>query len=286
MAHSMALSSSAGDLSLGELPNPDEPEVAQAIHISTAPPLIAGVLATDPVESTPEVRAIVWAFLRQAWNYDAANEGEWLAGVDEALSWLRSSVIRADPMQVSEEVSDGLAGLAANASLPESEREFAIRHLGEFHANHRCDSHALRVLSGVLHEDLARPLCGVALQAIAQTATDHPQLWDTLRYRSFAIAAHPAAHVRNRIAVFELVAAKRWVEFGPVICERLCIAQRVSERIAAFETLTQIGDDETRRWIETLPVENNALCAAAREAARQRLLAQPASPSCGESNPD
>ena len=286
MAHSMDLSSTAGDQSSNDLSYPVDPEVAQAIHMSAAPPLIASILATDPSESTPELRAVVWAFLRQAWNYDAATEGEWLLGVDEALSWLRRSVSGGDQTKVSEELSTGLTGLAANSTLPESEREFAIRHLGAFYSDHQGDFDALRVLSGVLQEDSRRPLCGVALQAIAQTGTDHSPLWGMVRHRALTIAANPSAHVRNRIAVFELVAAKCWTEFEPVICERLCIAQRVSERVAAFQTLTQIGDDDTRRWIETLPAEKDSLSATAREAALQRLLSQPALQNCVESNPD
>jgi len=286
IAHSMDLSLTAGDLSLNDLSNPLDPEVAQAIHLSAAPPLIASILATDPSKSTPESRAVVWAFLRQAWNYDAATEGEWLLGVDEALSWLRRSVSRRDQTKVSEELSTGLTGLAANSTLPESEREFAIRHLGAFYSNQPCDFDALRVLSGVLQEDLTRPLCGVALQAIAQTGTEHAPLWGMVRHRALTIAADPSAHVRNRLAVFELVAAKCWTEFEPVICERLCIAQRVSERVAAFQTLTQIGDDDTRRWIETLPAEKDSLSTGAREAALQRLLSQSALQNCVESNPD
>jgi hypothetical protein len=286
MAHGMALSSTAGDLSLDDLSGTVDPEVAQAIHLSAAPPLIAGILATDPAESTPESRAVVWAFLRQAWSYDAATEGEWLLGVDEALSWLRRSVTRGDEIKLAEELSTGLRGLAANSSLPESEREFAIRHLGAFYSDHQCDFDALRVLSGLLQEDLRRPLCGVALQAIAQTGTDHAPWWGMVRHRALTIAAHPAAHVRNRIAVFELVASKCWPEFEPVICERLCIARRVSERVAAFQTLTQIGDDDTRCWIETLPAEKDSLSATARETALQRLRSQFALPSCAESNPD
>jgi hypothetical protein len=71
-----------------------------------------------------------------------------------------------------------------------------------------------------------------------------------------------------------------------VICERLCIAQRVSERVVAFQTLSKIGDDNTRRWIETLPVENDAMSAAAREVALKRLRRESALPSGAESNPD
>lgn len=286
MAHSMGLSSTGGDLSPNDRSNPLDPEVAQAIHISAAPPLIASILTTDPTESTPESRAVVWAFLRQAWNYDAATEGDWLLGVDEALSWLGRSASRGDQTEVSEELSTGLTGLAANSSLPESEREFAIRHLGAFCSNHQCSFDALRVLSGVLQEDSRRPLCGVALQAIAQTSTEHAPLWGMVRHRAHTIASNPAAHVRNRIAVFELVAARGWTEFEPLICERLCIAQRVSERVVAFQTLSKIGDDNTRSWIETLPVENDALSAAAREVALKRLRRESASPSCVESNPD
>jgi hypothetical protein len=286
MAHGMDLSSTAGDSSPNDPSDPLDPEVAQAIHICAAPPLIAGILATDPTESTPESRAVVWAFLRQAWDYDAATEGEWLLGVDEALSWLRRSVDRGDRKKVSEELSTGLTRLAANSSLPESERELAIRHLGAFYLDDQSDFETLRVLSGVLQEDLRRPLCGVALQAIARAATDHAPWWSMVRHRALTIAANPAAHVRNRVAVFELVASKRWTEFEPVICERLCIAQRVSERVVAFQTLSKIGDDNTRRWIETLPVENDAMSAAAREVALKRLRRESALPSGAESNPD
>ncbi len=132
MAHGMDLSSSAGDLSPNDPSDPLDPDVAQAIHVCAAPPLIAGILATDPTESTPESRAGVWAFLRQAGNNDAATEGDWLLGVDEALSGLRRSFDRGDRKKVSEELSTGLTRLAANSSLPESERELVIRHLGEF----------------------------------------------------------------------------------------------------------------------------------------------------------
>ena len=119
-------------------PSPD-PEAGQAVRASAAPPLIAGILATNPASSTPEARAVVWAFLRQAWNYDPAMEAEWLLGVDEALSWLEAAAGCPDRTNGSEEVSIGLAGLVADSGLPEAERECAILHLGAFNRHKPCE---------------------------------------------------------------------------------------------------------------------------------------------------
>jgi hypothetical protein len=100
------------------------------------------------------------------------------------------------------------------------------------------------------------------------------------------MAASPAAHVRNRISAFEIVAAKRWAEVEPVICERLCITRNVAERVSAFDALGSIGGADTLQWIEALPAENDAVCAAARDKSMEAVMSRLANAPGGESNPN
>jgi hypothetical protein len=264
-------------------PDPRLPEEQQASHVSAAPPLIAGILDTDPRKSDAECRAPVWAFLRQAWKYDAAQEGEWLLGVDEALCWLRCGAVSAASVS---EVENGLVNLVADISLPEAEREFALLHLGRCNLSAQGAAIVVKLLSKILEGDVSRPLCGAALVAIAEINPDDIQLWALARKSSLQMAANPAAHVRNRIAAFEVVAAKGWGEVEPVICERLCLTRHVAERVAAFDALGSIGGADTVRWIETLPAENDALCAAARDKTLKAVMSRLANAPGGESNPD
>ena len=258
-------------------------EEEQAPHVSAAPPLIAGILVTDPRKSDAELRAAVWAFLRQAWKYDPAQEGEWLLGVDEALYWLRCAAVSGVAVF---EVETGFANLVADTSLPEAEREFALLHLSGCNLSAQGAGLAIKLLSKVLEGDVSRPLCGAALVAVAEMNPDDMQLWALARKCALQMAENPAAHVRNRIAAFEVVAAKGWAEVEPVICERLCITRHVAERVAAFESLGKIGGADTLRWIETLPAETDAVCATARDMTSQALRSRLATAAGGESSPD
>ena len=236
-------------------------EEQQATHASVAPPLIAGIIGTDPVKSDAETRATVWAFLRQAWKYDAAREGEWLLGVDEALEWLRGAAVSGAAVV---EVETGFANLVADDSLPEAEREFALRHLGQCELSLQGAVMIIKLLCNVMEGDVTRPLCGAALMAVAEINPEDSKLWMTARRRALEMAANPSADVRNRTAAFEVAAARDWSEFEPVICERLCLTRQVSERVAAFEALVSIGGLDTLRWMETLPPEKDAVSASAR----------------------
>ena len=258
-------------------------EEVQASRVSAAPPLIAGILNTDPSKSDAELRAPVWAFLRQAWKYDPAQEGEWLLGVDEALHWLRCGAVSAASVS---EVENGLVNLVADTSLPEAEREFALLHLGGCNLSAQGTALVVKLLSNVMEGDVTRPLCGAALIAIAEINPDDTHLWALARKCALQMAASPAAHVRNRISAFEVVAAKGWVEVEPVICERLCITRNVAERVSAFDALGSIGSADTLHWIETLPTENDAVCAAARDKSMQAVMSRLANAPGVESNPN
>lgn len=263
--------------------NSDASEQEQASHASAAPPLIAGILGTDPRKSDAELRATVWAFLRQAWKYDQAQEGEWLLGVDEALYWLRCAAVSSEQIF---EIETGFANLVADTSLPEPEREFALLHLGGCPLSAQGAALVMKLLTKVMEGDVSRPLCGAALVAVAEINPDDVQLWAAAQKCALEMAADPAAHVRNRIAAFEVGAAKGWAEVEPVICERLCITRQVAERVAAFEALGRIGSADTLRWIETLPAENDVLCSAARDRTLQSLRNRLAGAPGGEASPD
>lgn len=264
-------------------PDPGASEEVQASRVSAAPPLIAEILNTDPRKSDAELRAPVWAFLRQAWKYDPAQEGEWLLGVDEALYWLRCGAVSAASVS---EVENGLVNLVADPSLPEAEREFALLHLSGCNLSAEGAALVVKLLFKVLEGDVTQPLCGAALVAVAEINPEDTQLWALARRCALQMAANPAAHLRNRVAAFEVVAAKGWVEVEPVICERLCITRNVAERVSAFDALGSIGSADTLQWIETLPAENDAVCAAARDKSMQAVMSRLANAPSGESNPD
>ncbi len=222
------------------------------------------VLRTRASDSTAEDRQVIWQFLRDNFSGENGSRGVNWFEADEALTWLRGASFA--PL----EVEEGLIELAADRSLLEPLRCFALHHLGMWAEAHDVGIPTLERLRSLVEARQTGATATAALRVLNRVSSS-PQGTDWLRDRVVRLVGTDVCPSDQRVAALQIA-----VELGAAEVE--LFARRLvdpgrqhAERVNAFLAMGHLGNHDTLRWIESQPEPVEILVKEARQSALRSL---------------
>lgn len=228
------------------------------------PGFVAELLRRDPRDVPEQDRACVWAFLRQCWGLRFERQSEWLLGADQALAWLCGAP------EKREEILEGLIDLVGTQTLPEGLRECALHHLGGVRDGLPPTPEVWKVLERIVTLEPDRALAGTALVSLSRMNCKSGQL-EWIRERVLQVARAEGGSVRVRVAALQIAGTLGFTEMEPLARAACVQSESAAEKIAAFEALGALGNEETLVWLRSLPSASEVWCQEIRAETLKRL---------------
>lgn len=222
------------------------------------------VLRTRATDSTAEDRQVIWQFLKENFGSKSGSRDVNWFEADEALTWLRGASV------ASLEVEAGLIELAADKSLLEPLRCFALHHLGMWAEAHDVGFSTLERLRSLVEEQQTGATPTAALRVLNRVSSS-PQSADWLRDLVVRLVGIDSCPSDQRVAALQIAVELGATEVEPFARLLVDPTRQHSERVNAFLAMGHLGNQETLRWIESQPEPLEILVKEARQAALRSL---------------
>jgi hypothetical protein len=222
------------------------------------------VLRTRATDSTAEDRRVIWQFLRENFGSESGSRDVNWFEADEALTWLRGASLA--PL----EVEAGLIELAADNSLLEPLRCFALNHLGIWAESHEVGFSTLERLRSLVEGRQTGATSTAALRVLNRVSSS-PQGADWLRDRVVRLVGIDICPSDQRVAALQIAVELGAVEVEPFARRLVDPSRHQAERVNAFLAMGHLGNHDTLRWIEAQPEPLEILVKEARQSALRSL---------------
>jgi hypothetical protein len=227
--------------------------------------LLRQILRTDARDSSIEDREVIWRLLKE--NYRAQSGAEsvnWFE-VDESLAWLRGARAE-DP-----EIESGLIGIAADKSLLEQARCFALQHLGIWAEQNAVGATTVQQLRALAEDMQCRPVASAALRVLTRLrASSEDTQW--LRDKIVRLLETSDCPSVQSVAALHIAVELGAAEVEPFARRLTAPGCQQAQRVNAFLALGCLGTRDTLRWIQSQPEPVEILVKEARQTALKALV--------------